>query len=60
MPLYEYKCNHCSNGFTLLQSLKETKQFSACPKCSSLSERVISSGSFRFKHGSPTQSRQGV
>lgn len=33
MPLYEYTCGSCGNGFTLLQSMNTDPKEAVCPEC---------------------------
>jgi putative FmdB family regulatory protein len=33
MPLYEYTCNACEEGFTLLQSVHARPEETVCPAC---------------------------
>lgn len=33
MPIYEYKCNKCSNVFTMMQRMGAGTDGIACPKC---------------------------
>ncbi len=47
MPLYEYQarpdetgCDYCSEGFSILQSMKEDS-LAACPRCGSAVQRLI-------------------
>ncbi|MDH5458777.1 MAG: zinc ribbon domain-containing protein [Nitrospinota bacterium] len=35
MPLYEYYCEDCQKGFTLLQSASVNKEETVCSECSS-------------------------
>lgn len=39
MPIYEYVCNACGEGFALLQRVGSTEKESACPKCGSYGVR---------------------
>ncbi len=48
MPLYQYKaiqtdkaCNHCRDGFEIMQSMKDTP-LKKCPQCSSPIQKVPS------------------
>ena len=55
MPIYEYKCKPCNKNFEKLQGLNE-KGLENCPVCGSCSiYRVLTSGIFTFKGGSPTK-----
>lgn len=42
MPVYEYKCSSCSNGFSAINSLQNYQQDSTCPRCGSVAPRIIS------------------
>jgi putative FmdB family regulatory protein len=35
MPIYEYSCNSCKEGFSLLQKVGATEKDTTCPKCGS-------------------------
>lgn len=35
MPIYEYVCRKCGEGFVLLQRLGTTEKDTVCPKCGS-------------------------
>lgn len=60
MPLYSYECNQCLKEVDLLRSMSESSLPVNCPSCGSPLLKKLASGSFHFKGGSPTRSRQGV
>ena len=45
MPLYDYKCQQCTNGFTELRRSSEMDTQIDCPECSS-KETIRSISSF--------------
>ena len=48
MPLYEYVCKICGNGFEMLEGMFNNKS-RTCHVCGGKAERVISSSSLKFK-----------
>jgi putative FmdB family regulatory protein len=50
MPIYEYRCESCSDTFEVLTSFAERDRGQACPSCSSARTRVQVS-SFAFAGG---------
>jgi len=43
MPIYEYQCLECGEGFELLVGFNETKDHKTCPTCDSThTTRLIS------------------
>ena len=58
MPIYEYKCPECQNGFEILcRSLTKSDRFEICPECGcEKATRVVSRiGSVRAVHeGNPS------
>jgi len=48
MPLYEYICNTCGNGFEMLESMHQNKH-RTCNVCGGVAERIISSSILKFK-----------
>lgn len=42
--IYVYKCPSCSNQFEIVKSYKEIDKEETCPKCSSVSNRIIVPG----------------
>jgi putative FmdB family regulatory protein len=63
MPIYEYKpageahCDHCRDGFDVLQKLSEST-LEACPECSAPIERVISAP--MLSTGTPSMSESNI
>ncbi|HEY8634611.1 MAG TPA: zinc ribbon domain-containing protein [Candidatus Dormibacteraeota bacterium] len=47
MPIYEYRCESCSEKFDLLTRFAERDQAQMCPACESTKTRVLVS-SFAF------------
>ncbi len=47
MPIYEYKCNDCSNQFELKCNLDDDAE--PCPKCHGKLRRIFSPVSVIFK-----------
>jgi len=35
MPIYEYVCNKCNEGFSMLQSTRACDRDAKCPRCGS-------------------------
>ena len=54
MPIYEYLCPLCGCEFEIRQSF-EDRSLVRCPKCKATAERKISSFSFTFSDGPPSQ-----
>jgi putative FmdB family regulatory protein len=50
MPVYEYKCESCSNQFELRQKFSDPPA-SECPKCGGQVTKLISSAGFALKGG---------
>lgn len=50
MALYEYKCTHCGHEFEVLKP-NITNKKEKCPKCNSISEKLISPSTFILKDG---------
>lgn len=48
MPLYEYRCGSCGNGFEVRQSFSDAPG-AACPKCEGASQRVLQAVGIVFK-----------
>ncbi|MSQ11169.1 MAG: zinc ribbon domain-containing protein [Dehalococcoidia bacterium] len=42
MPLYEYVCQRCEQGFELLRPMSRSTQGVACPTCEAPAVRVLS------------------
>ncbi|MBU1078537.1 MAG: zinc ribbon domain-containing protein [Spirochaetes bacterium] len=43
MPTYDYECTKCGHAFHLFQSIHSKPQ-TPCPKCKSVSQRLIGTG----------------
>ncbi len=41
MPVYEYFCDNCDKVFDSLQAISKSDQPAACPKCGSMSDRIM-------------------
>ncbi|KKN71496.1 hypothetical protein LCGC14_0420750 [marine sediment metagenome] len=52
MPLYEYYCHQCEEGFEVVRSHGDGAD---CPKCHSTAERRFSTFSFRFSNPFPVR-----
>jgi putative FmdB family regulatory protein len=50
MPIYEYRCESCSEKFEVLTRFAERDRAQACPACESTKTRVLVS-SFAFAGG---------
>jgi len=50
MPLYEYECTACHKRTEKIQKFSDP-EITACPKCGSVLERVISAPAISFKGG---------
>lgn len=50
MPMYEYKCEACSNQFELRQKFSDPPA-SECPACGGAVTKLISSAAFALKGG---------
>ena len=48
MPIYEYKCQRCSNKFEKIRRVKDRDNKIACPQCGSEAHRVLSPVNFTF------------
>lgn len=49
MPIYEYRCEECSNQFEIIVTSSSDKGETACPKCSSKKvKKAISAASYRL------------
>lgn len=47
MPQYDYKCEKCKKGFSLVMTMSEKeKKKVKCPKCKSTKVRPVYSGFF--------------
>ena len=55
MPLYEYRCESCSEKFEVLTRFAERDKAQVCPACESTKTRVLVS-SFAFSGGGDTSS----
>lgn len=42
MPLYEYRCTHCTHEFAELRPMSQCSEPTSCPSCSDVAERIIS------------------
>ena len=42
MPIYEYRCQNCSDKFELLRRLGSNDDDVVCPKCKGKAQRLIS------------------
>ncbi len=56
MPIYEYICNNCQKGFSLLQKVGTSEKDTVCPECGSRDvKKKISAFSFGvFSFSSPS------
>lgn len=48
VPIYEYRCDHCGNAFSSVQSYKDDP-LSECPRCGKRPRRVMSAPAIVFK-----------
>jgi putative FmdB family regulatory protein len=48
MPLYEYQCQACGHRFEVIQKFSDAPP-AACPKCSGVLEKLVSSPAIQFK-----------
>lgn len=48
MPIYEYKCNDCSERHEIIQSISD-EPLTHCPKCGGAMKKLISSPAIQFK-----------
>jgi putative FmdB family regulatory protein len=48
MPLYEYQCQACGHRFEVIQKFSDAPP-AACPKCSGVVEKLVSSPAIQFK-----------
>src|SRR5258708_19426389 len=55
MPIYEYRCESCSEKFELLTRFAERDTAQACPACESTRTRVLVS-SFAYAGGESSES----
>ena len=55
MPIYEYRCESCSEKFEVLTRFAERDKAQVCPACESTKTRVLVS-SFAFGGGGETSS----
>jgi len=55
MPIYEYRCESCSERFELLTRFAERDAAQICPACESTKTRVLVS-SFAFAGAEPSDS----
>jgi putative FmdB family regulatory protein len=53
MPIYEYRCESCSEKFEVLTRFAERDKAQECPACESTKTRVLVS-SFAFGGGEPS------
>lgn len=51
MPIYEYQCPKCQHVFEEMVSLSQAHGEEPCPRCGTLSPRMISHTSFVLKGG---------
>ena len=56
MPIYEFICSKCKTQFELRLSFSDFDKLAECPKCSSSSQRLISS--FACKTGGNIQAAE--
>ena len=48
MPLFEYECQACGHRFEVIQKFSDAPP-AACPKCSGVVEKLVSSPAIQFK-----------
>lgn len=48
MPLYEYACPNCGEGFELIQKFSDPPE-AICPSCGQPAERQLSAPAIQFK-----------
>lgn len=48
MPIYEYKCKNCCEGFEILQKYSDPP-LAKCPSCSGEVNKLISQSTFHLK-----------
>lgn len=48
MPTYEYKCEKCSNGFEVFQSMND-EPLKTCPECGGEVKKVFTPAGIIFK-----------
>ena len=49
MPIYEYKCEKCSDVFELFESINSKSEIRKCSKCGGVAKRIISMSNFQLK-----------
>jgi putative FmdB family regulatory protein len=59
MPIYEYRCESCSEKFEVLTRFAERDTAQACPECESTRTRVLVS-SFAFAGGAGSSSLESM
>lgn len=60
MPIYEYVCNKCKKGFSLLQKVGSSEKDTVCPECGSKDVRKkISSFSCQGSFSLPSSTFSG-
>jgi putative FmdB family regulatory protein len=47
MAIYEYECTKCHHEFEAFQK-KPTNKDESCPKCKSVSKKIVSQSTFRL------------
>jgi putative FmdB family regulatory protein len=52
MPMYEYRCNRCTQSFTLLQSVRVRTGETICPHCGTDKiQRLLSTFASKVEEG---------
>jgi putative FmdB family regulatory protein len=41
MPVYDFSCHECNATFERVDKIADRKQFTPCPECSGMAERII-------------------
>lgn len=59
MPIYEYKCNKCTNQFEMLTIGMSEKVVAVCPKCKSRKTSRMMSAFSRGKYASLSSGGSG-
>jgi len=49
MPIYEYKCEKCSDVFELFESINSKSEIRKCSSCGGNAKRIISMSNFQLK-----------